>query len=69
MNILAACFDLRRPAPASASSPDDLQNLPAESPDEDVHPWLRRRLQRLIDEALLIRGAAESILARAGHDP
>jgi hypothetical protein len=68
MTVLTACFDLRQAAAGSASSPDDLQNLPAESPDEDVHPWLRRRLQRLIDEALSIRSTAESILARAGRD-
>ncbi len=68
VTVLAACLDLRQ-APSAATiapSPDDLQNLPSESPDEDVHPWLQRRLQRLISEALLIRGAAESILARAG---
>jgi uncharacterized membrane protein YccC len=69
VTVLAACFDLRRATAAeSASSPDDLDNLPAESPDEDVHPWLRRRLQRLVDEALLIRGAAESIRARSRRD-
>jgi uncharacterized membrane protein YccC len=58
---LAACFDLRHAAADSSIGEDALQNLPAGSPDEDVHPWLQRRLHRLVSEAMAIRAAADAV--------
>lgn len=64
---LSTCLDLRCTPPAlSVTTADELEALPAESPNDDIHPWLQRRLQLLASEARQIRGASIAILAQSG---
>lgn len=64
---LADCFALRHATPGhAAATGDELQSLPAESPDEDIHPWLHRRLGLLVSESHGIRAAALALLAQGG---
>ncbi|MFT3905846.1 MAG: FUSC family membrane protein [Steroidobacteraceae bacterium] len=63
-----ALLDLRSgtSSPPPPGVPElDLKRLPRESPSEDISPWLMRRLERLEQEAALIRTAAQSVLPAA----
>ena len=62
---LSASFDLqaRSDGDGMDGNPEELASLPVDPPARDVMPWLLRRLQVLVHDALRIRRAAASALA------
>ncbi len=54
----------RSPPPGPVADPEDLSQLPLQAPEVDILPWLLRRLSVLVNDAVAIRRAADTVRAQ-----